>query len=398
VQRHWFRLVRSVAPLALILTVLFVLFYTLALTPGQLYQGVALFLTLPMLAVIAGVWWQYINWHDDMFILTTQRVVHIEREWPIKEHFEESAIENIEDIYEVRPGLTANVLNYGNLILQTAGETVKIDMLEVGNPDALRELIFREIERLRAREVLQARGALYKALAQRLDVKYTPPAEPLSIPTTPQERPPLVRLIIRGLGEYLFPPSWAVSADGNTIIWRRYFFPGFIRYLEALVPLLLITGGGGYFLIKNAANVNFPWMLALWMFVETLLIGGLLWFIEDWRNDYFELTPHHIILIERNPLMLKESRKEASLDRIQNISFEIPSIFARYLKYGHVTLETAGTLGKFQMKWIRYPQKVQAEISQRQRQFKQQQKDAEAQRRQDELLSWFATYDGMRKK
>jgi hypothetical protein len=61
-------------------------------------------------------------------------------------------------------------------------------------------------------------------------------------------------------------------------------------------------------------------------------------------------------------------------------------------------LETAGATGKFELKWVRHPQKIQAEISGRKRAFVEKQRKVEAQRRQEELLSWFAVYDDLRQK
>lgn len=138
------------------------------------------------------------------------------------------------------------------------------------------------------------------------------------------------------------------------------------------------------------------WFLVAWLVVETVLFAALLWYIEDWRNDYFQLTPSRLVLVERKPLLLQESRREAPLDRIQNISFTVPGVLGRFFHYGHVMLETAGTTGKFELKWLRDPQLVQSEISKRQRQYIQRQKQADAQRRREEFLSWFATYDSLR--
>ena len=167
-------------------------------------------------------------------------------------------------------------------------------------------------------------------------------------------------------------------------------------YVRILLPMTILAIGGGYFLLRNWGPAIL-WLFIVWLFVESVLFAMLLWFIEDWRNDYFQLTPNRMILVQRKPLLLQESRREAPLDRIQNISFEVPGVLGRFFKYGHVTLETAGTMGKFEMKWLRYPQQVQAEISKRQREYSQQQKEAAAQRRREEMLSWFATYDTLHK-
>lgn len=394
-QRHWARLLRKVSP-PLLLFVLLLLVFSLSLSIGTtLGQIGAVVLGIPLIVLIFLVGWHYFNWRDDFFVLTTQRVVHSERVWPFRDHFEESSLEKLEDTYLVRAGFLANVLNYGNLGLQTAGETVEIDMSFISNPAYLSELVSREIERARERDVLRSMGAIRDELAKRLDVKTVTTPEPVPTRVTPS--PPTVLAVVFGsIRDYFFPPSWSVSPDGGTIIWRRFWLPGYIRYLRIFIPLALITLVGGYFLLLNWELPYMVWFLVAWLVVETVLFAALLWYIEDWRNDYFQLTPSRLVLVERKPLLLQESRREAPLDRIQNISFTVPGVLGRFFHYGHVMLETAGTTGKFELKWLRDPQLVQSEISKRQRQYIQRQKQADAQRRREEFLSWFATYDSLR--
>ncbi len=394
-QRHWARLLRKIFPPLVLFVLLLLAFSVLLATSslsGQIGAGVvAIFL----IALILLIGWHYFNWRDDFFVLTTQRVVHSERVWPFRDHFEESSLDKLEDTYLVRSGFLANVLNYGNLGLQTAGETVEIDMSFVGHPTYLSELVSREIERARERDVLRSMGAIRDELAKRLDVKTVTTPEPVPTRAAPPS-PTLLAVAFGSIRDYFFPPSWSVSPDGGTIIWRRFWLPGYVRYLRIFIPLTLVTLVGGYFLLLNWELPYMVWLLVAWLVVETILFATLLWYIEDWRNDYFQLTPSRLVLVERKPLLLQESRREAPLDRIQNISFTVPGVLGRFFHYGHVMLETAGTTGKFELKWLRDPQLVQSEISKWQRQYIQRQKQADAQRRREEFLSWFATYDSLR--
>lgn len=395
VQRHIARFVRKAAP-PLILFAILMIFFSMLLAAGTpIAQVAALIMAFPLIALVALAGWHYLNWRDDFFVLTTQRVVHIERVVFFREHFEESFLENVEDIYEVRAGFVSNVMNYGNLVLQTAGETVEIDMDYVANPGYLSELISREIERARIRDVLSAQGAIRDVLAQRLKIKESPDLEPIP-ESMERENPAALTVLVGGIRDYFFPSPWTISPDGSTIVWRRFWLPGFVRYLQIFLPLLLLTLGGGYFLLVNWGMPGIVWLFTGWLVLEAALFALLLWYIEDWRNDYFQLTPTRLILVQRKPLFLQESRREAPLDRIQNISFDIPGIMGRMFGYGHVTLETAGTMGKFELRYLRDPQQVQSEISKRQRDYNQQQKKAEVDRRREELLSWFAMYDTLR--
>jgi len=393
-KRHWAYLLRQILPPLLLLLVFTPLLYILLTSTAPMRAIFAFFITVFLISLVLLITYQYFNWKDDLFVMTTQRIVHIERVWPFRQEFEESSLENIQDIYELRPSLASQVLSFGDLILLTAGETVEIDLLGVPNPNRLRELIFREIERHRALSVLRSRGAIRDVLERRLRLEPPPPLPESETVEKPNASLAMVALV--SLKEYFFPSSWVVSEDGNTIIWRRFWFPGFLRYLQTFIPFAVSTIGGAWFLASIWAAESMHWLLGVWLVLEAGLFGASIWFLEDWRNDYFQITPNRIMLVFRKPLLLQESRRETSLGQIQNISFEVPGILANFFKYGHVMLETAGATGKFELKWVRYPQKIQGEISQRQREYKQRQEEMESRRRLQELTSWFATYDALR--
>ncbi len=402
VQRHWTRLFRQVAaPLIFLILLTPVLSYLSTLSDSTVAIILAVVVAIPIIVLVGVVFWQYLNWRNDFFVLTTQRVIHIERDWPFGVQSEECALDSIQDIYEVRSGLTANVLNYGNLVLQTAGEMENIDIDNIPNPAHLRALIFQQIERSKARDLLRSRGQIRDLLARRLKIEQaiTPPPSK-TWPATPAPRRRLwLLLTFSWLWEYLFPPSWLETENGGTIILRRFWLPGLLRYMEIFIPILIVTFGGGSLLLPllMERDSRFTGWFVAWLALEAILLGVLLWFVEDWRNDYVQITPSHIILVEQKPLLLRESRREARLDRIQNLSFQVPGFWGQIFKFGHVQFETAGKEGRFELKWVRSPAKVRSLISDRQYAYTQRQRQIEATRRQDELLSWFATYDNLRK-
>ncbi|TFG71618.1 MAG: cyclic nucleotide-binding domain-containing protein, partial [Anaerolineales bacterium] len=344
-QRHWTRLFRQIALPILLLMLLFPLFTALALQTGILEIVIAAVLAIPFIVIMGVVLWQYVNWRDDFFVITTQRVVHIERAWPFSTQYEETSLDHIEDIHETQYSWSANMFNYGNLILETAGETVDIDMDYVPDSTRLREIIAQQIERSRARNLLRARGQIREMLSRQLQEIEAAESPPTTVETPVQPSPFNALLPFTAIRDYLFPNSWQVSEDGNTIFWRRFWLPGFFRYLPIFALLVFITLGGLLFLSNLPEGTNFFSILFIWLGAEAVVMGILLWFIEDWRNDYFQLTQNKIIQVDQRPLLLGVSRREAPIDRIQNLGFEIPSTVARFFDYGHVKFETAGTEG-----------------------------------------------------
>ncbi len=390
-QRHVIELVRRALLPALAFIALLMLVFTLARTePG--FGGMVL-LSLPALFVGGWLAWDYVDWHDDRFVLTTQRVMHLERKGPFGSMFEEAALDDIQDVLEVKPNVLANLFDYGDIILHTAGGTVKIDFTEVHRSAVWREAILREMGRIQARRVVRMRGETRAQLERRLNL--VPQTEPVSRKETSTKSPAPLTVLVSTIRELLFPASWVYGPDNQTIKWRRYWLPGFIRFWWVSLLFLLVTFGGTIWVASRLDSGNW-YTVAGWIFLEVLILGVVMWYIEDWRNDFFQITPTHIIHVDRKPLWGRLTRQEARLDRIQNITSDVPDLFARLFNYGKVTLETAGAEGKFEIEYVREPEKVRAEISKRQQQFRQRDLTRQAAQRQDELLSWFAIYDSLR--
>jgi len=87
-----------------------------------------------------------------------------------------------------------------------------------------------------------------------------------------------------------------------------------------------------------------------------------------------------LIDIERIPFVF-EDKKEASLSQVQDVRYEIPSLEARILGWGHVYIETAGLARNFDFLYVPQPRAVQEEVVRRVGAFRVQQRmrDAQAQ-------------------
>ncbi len=402
-RRHWMNLLHRIGAPAM----LFLLTSPVYVLAGPIEEDLISWIlyvflgTFHLLLITFGAW-SYVNWRDDYFVLTDQRIVHSERVWPFRELFEEGSLENVEDMYVVQSGFLANAFDYGDIILQTAGERVEIDLNAVDKPSRLRKLIFRQLERRQTQEILLLREKIQEKLERRLQGESEQPdVAPEPEPTYVDRRerlsdtrfPPL--FLARAFLRYFFPAAWTVSEDGSTIYWRRYWLPGLFQHGWVMGVWLTWTVAG-LLLFGLWENIR-DWTLVLfWLSGDAVLFGLVLWFIEDWRNDYFELTPSRIILVYQKPLLLERSRREAQLENIENITSSIPSVWARIFKYGHVMLETAGTEAGFSLEWVRHPERVSAEISRRQQELFERQQEQEAQRRQEEMLRWFDVYDTLR--
>ncbi|MFB0538157.1 MAG: cyclic nucleotide-binding domain-containing protein [Anaerolineae bacterium] len=172
---------------------------------------------------------------------------------------------------------------------------------------------------------------------------------------------------------------------------------GSLWWSQMAMPLAWLVCIGVVF----AFGLLFPRRTTLLSFIGSYLFLSfplLLWFLwrwEDWSNDVYILTSNRIIDIKRIPWFMRESRRESSLDVIQNISYDIPGVIAHIFQIGTVIIETAGRAGNFVFEWVADPAGVQADIFRRMDEFEESERQSERRRREQELRDWFSVYQEM---
>jgi uncharacterized membrane protein YdbT with pleckstrin-like domain len=347
-----------------------------------------------LIPVLLG-FYLFVEHYNDTYTVTNKRIVHEERVFLVRESRDEAPLHNVQNINMVQEGWLAQIFDFGNLIIETAGEpTGHVAFRHVPHPEKIQSTIFEEGQRAQAWVRAQERAEVQEAMRRRFgDVSSE---EPLSEPQTPAEKGRFDQLsswlrTLRNFLRYFLPPLWHEEAE--TITWRKHWV---VLVKQIWIPLLLIIAitGGAIWLLTGGTGGLIP-ILAAYGTLLAFLFPWALWVFDDWQNDIYQVTASRIIDVEQRPFFLGEARREASLDTIQNIGLEIPSLLGRVLRYGSVTIETAGS-GAFTFDYVKSPQKVQSEIFDRMEAFEKRQRQMEAERQKDELLEWFSVYDEMR--
>ncbi len=143
------------------------------------------------------------------------------------------------------------------------------------------------------------------------------------------------------------------------ILKRRHWIVLVKRMLAALSLGLLmgaIAWGANRFVLRSATE-----QLVVWFGLQLPTLGLAIWLFLDWENDHFIVTNRRVIHIERVYLLF-ESRAEANLDKVQDVTVNIPSFLANVLYYGDVNIETAGKTGSIRFETISEPRHVQRVI------------------------------------
>jgi CRP-like cAMP-binding protein len=383
-RRHWFFLAARLSmPVLLLLAALFLR----AIWLSAVGNG---------LIILSVIWivWRVIDWLNDYYFVTTSRVAHREKVVGIRESRDETPLDKVQNI-NINRGLVGNTFGFGTLFIDTAATVgaARVTFTYLADPERVQEIIFQQMTRVRAGEELERRRAIRSKLEESVGAGIHPmiprPAVPLAAPAAPPSPPSLG--LVRQILNILNAPFWIEKREDDRVTWRKHW----IRLLgRAWLPGLVVA-------ILFLALVVYVFSAEQKSAVITLFFVGLLlpalfwlwWSWEDWGNDLYTVTNDRVIDSEALPLGFRSRRTETRFDRIQNVSFDIPSPTANILNYGTVLIFTAGVEGRLDFVYVRNPRRVQAEIFRRLTAYEEDQRRLQREERWADLPQWFAEYD-----
>jgi CRP-like cAMP-binding protein/uncharacterized membrane protein YdbT with pleckstrin-like domain len=345
-------------------------------------------LILPQIFII---WYRVTDYRNDHYVVTNKRVIQQERSPFGREKTSEASLLDIQDIQLVIEGRLAQLLKFGDLIIDTAARRQLVVFIQIPDPERIKNVIFEQKERAQAWARAEARVAIRDALQTRFGLQ-DPPVRVAPPPSPPRDQ-------VQGLGLF----TWLHTAagilpplrheEGDTITWRKHWIA---LVGPILPPSGLILGATVLAVILTYVSALNDLSLApILIGYGVFLIFPVIWWVwqfADWQNDTYHVTSTRIIDIEKRPFFGREERREADLERVENIVVSIPGPMARLLNYGSVKIETAGE-EPFTFDLVQDPNGVRAEIARHVEACRKQKLQEEAQRRRDELLEWFSVYD-----
>ncbi|MGQ9815916.1 MAG: PH domain-containing protein, partial [Candidatus Roseilinea sp.] len=152
-KRHWWVFARLVIFTFAIVATLVGL---LALTPAAGLLGAALPVIIGVIVAPAALFliWAFIDWQNDFFAVTDQRIVHRERVLLIRDDQDEIPLNRVQDVTVIREGtnilqtIVFLLLDVGTISIEAMGNKSQIVFRDIGNPDEISYQIF--VERARA--------------------------------------------------------------------------------------------------------------------------------------------------------------------------------------------------------------------------------------------------------
>ncbi|MEJ2207707.1 MAG: cyclic nucleotide-binding domain-containing protein, partial [Anaerolineae bacterium] len=223
-RRHWFVLLyRLIPPVALLAGTVVVDLLFLGGAAGVLgavgLTGVAL----------AALWtlWRVLDWLNDYYYVTTQRVAHREKVLGLMETRTEAPLDKVQNV-SVQQGIIGNTLGFGELVVDTASaaRVSRVVFDHVGNPEHVQAVIFEQMRRLGARKLLESRRMIRSRLASHIDVGTIPqiprPVLPSEAPSgqAPPARPPWWRRLLAATIGQMF---WIEKRTDGQVTWRKHW-------------------------------------------------------------------------------------------------------------------------------------------------------------------------------
>jgi hypothetical protein len=280
-----------------------------------------------------------------------------------------------------------HLLYFGDVIIQTAGTLGTIRFQGIRKPRKAQAQILALVSRAKAAMPAEEESQAIQDVRKMVG---WPKPEPKPLPPTAEElrwesKKPRRAQISEMIKMMFFPKQ--VFGE-NQEIWRKHWW---VLLKEIISPLLAFVI---LIILWSAASLHFGVSLWFDLPLGISLAVTLMWFIWraiDWRNDLYVITDDRVIDIEKVPF-LYEHRREAGLDKIQDVRYWREGFIALILDFGNVRLETAGEIGEFTFDSVPHPREVQIEIFNRLEQFHRKAEREARQRRQEELLDLLARY------
>jgi len=334
VRKHVFILFRALI-FPVIIGILGIIFLSLGFSSQQaLFSWVSL--PVFLWSFLWGLW-NWIDWSNDYYIVTSQRVVWLEKVVATYDSSTESPLSAIRN-ENVETSMLGRILDFGDVIVFTFIGNIVFRHI----PHPYEARIFVQEYRSRVSEVVRAEEleSIKTAIRSRLfpDEKAAAPKVKFS---SLQSEPPKQRTAeakkVGGLFSLRFE-------DKDTITYRKHIFvlfrqAGIPALLSILMIALLGVLIGGFFNSDNpSANTI---MLLLWFFGFLIFISWAVYQYVDWSNDIFQVTPTQIFDIDKTPLG-SEQRHSAPLENILSTESRRRGILQLLFNYGTVQINVTG--------------------------------------------------------
>lgn len=392
-RRHRIRLYQALA--APVLSLVFPLglfawaFLSGATTPFAL--GV-----IVLIGILLWAGWNAVDWSNDYYIVTNQRVIWLEKVIGIYDSREEAPLGTILSV-GLETDQLGRILDYGNVIVRTFVGKIEFDFVD--HPTQAADMIREYWERSKARGGQAQKDAMKNALRSKLGLTVQKKVEdelpPVAGSPAAQKRS-IIWIVLSNMFKLRVE-------EGGTVVYRKHWY---VFWQQAWQPILIILAlivmmfiraiilvqDPNLALIKPAAEAGRFTLDTIMISLPALILPFFIWLAyqyTDWKNDIFMVTPDEILDIDKKPFGTEE-RRAAQLDNILSTEYKRVGLIGNLFNFGTVYISVGGAKLEFQD--VLDPAGVQADINRRRMARLAKKSEDTANVERERMAAWIAAY------
>jgi hypothetical protein len=376
-KKHFFVLISSlIFPITLALVSGILLFW------GSIQVKILVeFLAMAVLgiAVLWGIW-KWIDWGNDYYIVTDQRVVWLEQIPFIYESRQEAPLNAVLSVNQ-STNWVQRLIRFGDVIVRTY--TGSIIMRNVDYPGQFTAVV--EDYWLRSKK--RSEELLSRQMRQYIRERFIGEVPEPTAEEPDQTEDPLPVKKNGILHKFTSLLKTRYEEDG-VITYRKHWFLLFRRIwivLLGFVGLLLVLGMSIFKIVTFLSPVDTLLLMAVFFLVSSPWWG---YHLIDWRNDIFQVTDKNIIDVDKKPFG-REEKRSAPLENILNTGVE-QNLLQRIFNYGDVVINVGNT--KFIFDGVFNPSAVQREVFERFNSRRLQLEQERADQERNRIVNWLDIY------
>lgn len=388
-RKHPFFLFRSLIPPIILFVLSFpFIMYTFTQLSGTTFSVLIQLSSLFMLvgSLFWGVW-SWADWGNDYFLVTTNRVVWMEKVIGIYENRNEAPLYTILTV-DQKSNLLGRILGFGDVSTRTY--TGIINMKSVARPKELSASIEGQIKRLMLVAKIAEREQIEKDVQKALGKEDPTEIDLDELVIKPKAKPKEKRKPSFSDGIQSFLKVRVV--EEGVITYRKHWFLLIQKVWLPLLLLFLSTVATYWLSQPNTMDGVESGFFAV-LIVAGIFLGLFFWLgysYTDWKNDIYKLTPEQIFQIYKRPLGT-EVKKSASIENILTIVHERENLTGIILNFGTVVVSVGDTEIIFE--GVFNPDRVHQDIADYQEALKRKKAEQDKERDRQKMVDWLMTYN-----
>lgn len=350
-----------------------------------LFIGLGLFVFSPLWAI-----WNYVDWSNDYYIVTNQRVIWLEKIVLLYESRTEAPLDTVLAT-DVITDMLGRYFDYGDASARTF--TGKVPFKRTSQPYLMASFIEglkqRRMHFMQEDDVDEIVKAIERALEKHLNPSLQDIIPVIPAPPPTSRKKPQAEKKPSGIRELLSNFLQVRFQQGQVITYRKHW-PILVR--KTIIPIL-----GSFlltvllvFLARQGISSDALCLEGLFIILVYFGFGcWLLYGLVDWRNDIYRLTPEQIIDIEKRPLGT-EIKKTADLDNILSIEHIRLGLIGNILNFGTVFINVGTT--EFVFIGVYNPDRVHQDIADYREALRRRNQDIEKAREREKMIKYLVAF------